>query len=224
MKPYYDHAGITIYLGDCREIVPQLGKFDLLLTDPPYGIDCGNNKSSKETRSGLLVKGAYASYSDTLENYKLVVVPAIIESLGHCERGAVFGFAPNIFILPPPSVVSGIFVPAGCGRNKWGWTTFMPILFYGCAPNLQLGAQPTAIESTDTAEKNGHPTPKPLTWFTWLVSLGSRELETILDPFAGSGTTGRAAKDLGRKCTMVEREERYCEIAARRMDQEVFTI
>ena len=51
-----------------------------------------------------------------------------------------------------------------------------------------------------------------------------RDVQTVLDPFAGSGTTGRACKDLGRKCTMIEREEKYCEIAARRMGQEVLNL
>ena len=69
-----------------------------------------------------------------------------------------------------------------------------------------------------------HPNEKPLDLVIRLVILGTQEGETILDPFAGSGTTGRAAKDLGRKATLIEREEKYCEIAARRMSQEVFAL
>jgi DNA modification methylase len=65
-----------------------------------------------------------------------------------------------------------------------------------------------------------HPTQKPLKVISFCVRYAG-EVKTILDPFAGSGTTGRAAKDLGRKCTLIEREEKYCEIAARRMEQEV---
>ena len=66
-----------------------------------------------------------------------------------------------------------------------------------------------------------HPSPKPLALLRYLVSKVTQPGETILDPFAGSGTTGRAAKDLGRKAVLIEREERYCEIAAKRMAQEV---
>jgi len=66
----------------------------------------------------------------------------------------------------------------------------------------------------------GHPTQKPLPLFHWCLGLVP-EAQTVLDPFAGSGTTGRAAKDLGRKAVLIEREEKYCEIAARRMGQEV---
>jgi DNA modification methylase len=69
-----------------------------------------------------------------------------------------------------------------------------------------------------------HPTVKPVDLLGRLISMSSKAGDTILDPFAGSGTTGRAAKDLGRKCTMIEREERYCEIAARRMAQEVLPL
>lgn len=67
-----------------------------------------------------------------------------------------------------------------------------------------------------------HPNEKPLALVRKLVTLGTQSSEIILDPFAGSGTTGRAAKDLGRKAVLIEREERYCEIAANRMRQEVF--
>jgi hypothetical protein len=68
-----------------------------------------------------------------------------------------------------------------------------------------------------------HPTQKPLALILWCLTLFP-DAVTVLDPFAGSGTTGRACKDLGRKCTMIEREERYCEIAARRMGQEVLPL
>jgi site-specific DNA-methyltransferase (adenine-specific)/modification methylase len=68
-----------------------------------------------------------------------------------------------------------------------------------------------------------HPTQKPVKLMTWCISMMPENL-TILDPFAGSCTTARAAKDLGRKCVCIEREERYCEIGARRMSQEVFDL
>lgn len=76
----------------------------------------------------------------------------------------------------------------------------------------------------DANKETPHPNEKPLALVKKLVTLGTQPGETILDPFAGSGTTGRAAKDLGRKCVLVEREERYCEIAARRMRQEVLAL
>jgi DNA modification methylase len=69
----------------------------------------------------------------------------------------------------------------------------------------------------------GHPTEKPLALMTWCIGLAG-DVQTILDPFAGSCTTARAAKDLGRKCVCIEREEKYCEIGAKRMSQEVFAL
>ena len=73
--------------------------------------------------------------------------------------------------------------------------------------------------SATNAERVGHPTQKPLAVMTWCLSA-----QTILDPFLGSGTTLRASKDLGRKAIGIEIEERYCEIAAKRLSQEVFTL
>ena len=72
--------------------------------------------------------------------------------------------------------------------------------------------------------ETSHPNEKPMRIIQKLITLGSQIGETILDPFAGSCTTARAAKDLGRKCVCIEREERYCEIGARRMSQEVFDL
>jgi site-specific DNA-methyltransferase (adenine-specific) len=222
MKPYYhdETSGITIYHGDCREVLPVVAA-DVAVTDPPYGINVGDNASAKETRAGLLVKGAYASYDDTPENYERVVVPAISTCVTQFSRVAAFGFAPNIFKLPAPDVLGGIYVPAGCGRNRWGFTNFMPIMFWGTAPDLHLGARPTATSSTATAEANGHPTPKPLDWMAWLVNKVARAGEVVFDPFMGSGTTLVAAKLCGCRAVGVEIEERYCEIAANRLSQGV---
>ena len=75
-----------------------------------------------------------------------------------------------------------------------------------------------------SGNRSGHPTEKPLDLMRFMVRISCRPGGTVLDPFAGSGTTGRAAKDLARRCVMVEREERYCEIAARRLAQEVLPL
>lgn len=224
MQPYYQDEYATIYHCDCLEMIDRLEQTDAMITDPIYGVNVGENQSSKEKRNGLLVKSKYASVKDTKENYVKIVVPAIQSFLKKCKRAAVFGFAPNIFLLPHPDVIGGVYVSAGCGRNKWGWTTFMPVLFYGTAPNLEKGAKRTAMESNDSSEKNGHPTPKPISWMNWLVDLASAEDETIIDPFMGSGTTLVSAKSYGRKCIGIEIEEEYCEIAANRLRQEVLNL
>ena len=70
--------------------------------------------------------------------------------------------------------------------------------------------------------KNQHPNEKPVAVMTKFICVGTEKGETILDPFAGSGTTGVAAKLEGRKATLIELEERYCEIAAKRLEQQVF--
>jgi site-specific DNA-methyltransferase (adenine-specific) len=80
------------------------------------------------------------------------------------------------------------------------------------------------MRSSETADKTDHPCPKPYGWMAWAICLASEDGETVLDPFMGSGTTLRAAKDLGRKAIGIEIEERYCEIAAKRMRQEVLPL
>ncbi len=220
MKPYYEKDGISIYHGDCREILPSLGSFDVLITDPPYGVNLGAHAGGKETRVGLLVKSG--GYEDSPENFCEVVVPAISRSLEVCERGMVFCVPPSMWQLPAPDAIGGVFVSGAVGRNRWGWSSLIHCLLYGVAPNLKNGAKATAIASNAMAEKTGHPVTKPLSWLRWAVSLGSAEGDTILEPFAGSGTTLLAAKQLGRRAVGIELSERYCEIAAKRLDQKVF--
>jgi len=206
MTPYYQDDWVTIYHGDCREIVPQLGMFDLLLTDPPYGL--GRDGKPRSTSS----HGGHKGYP-FLGWDKEPVDDALIDVLiGACRDFVVFGanyFCREIF--------------RGSGWLMWDKGQRIDQADGELAASslnmpLRIFTLNRCALKSDGAE---HPTQKPVALMAWCLSFTAVS-KTILDPFAGSGTTGRAAKDLGRKCTLIEIEERYCEIAARRMSQEVF--
>ena len=209
MKPYYQHQGITIYHGDCREILPTLEKVDLVLTDPPYGIG-----------------EEYKSFDDTKENLKELIddfFPLVKEK---SKRILLTPGNGNQWLYPVPDWTLCWFISAGTGRSAWGFSCWQPVLAYGKDPYLEkcLGARPDALSRTETAENwLGHPCSKPLNVWKWFLERGSAvTTDIILDPFMGSGTTLRAAKDLNRQAIGIELEEKYCEIAAKRLSQEVF--
>jgi hypothetical protein len=186
-------------------------------------MNLGKHGGANDTRARELRRGAYASYDDTPDNYRDVVVPAVALALSLVKRGAVFALAPSAWQLPPPDALGAIHIRAANGRSPWGFQNLAPILFYGVAPALEKGAHNTVFTARGKSDtKCGHPCPKPVEWLDWLVGFASLPTETVLDPFVGSGTTLRAAKDLGRRAIGIEIEERYCEIAARRLSQEVF--
>lgn len=218
-KPYFNDGTVTIYHGDCRDVLPLLSA-DVLVTDPPYGVNLGNHSAANDKRARHIAKGGYASYDDTPENFKAIVVPAVCTALAMTKRGAVFVAAHMAWNLPPPSAVGGVFLPSGVGRNAWGFASLAHVLLYGSAPRLELGCKPTAIRSTEHASSTEHNCAKPIGWMTWIVGLAAEPADTVIDPFMGSGTTLRACKDLGIRAVGIEREERYCEIAARRMSQQ----
>jgi site-specific DNA-methyltransferase (adenine-specific) len=206
--PYYADDLVTIYHGDCRE---WQGSADVLITDPPYGVDF-IGKATKHTAAD----GGYTTDDDA------AIGPEVISGLlPLVKRAAVFPGIRQMFRYPEPWDVGCVYCPSGAGRGRWGWTMFNPVLFYGKRPTN--GSYPASITSFATADDlaDGHPCPKPMRWMTWLVGLASLPGETVLDPFAGSGTTLMAAKDLGRHAIGIEIEERYCEIAATRCSQEV---
>jgi len=218
MTPYYEHAGISIYNADCRDVEVSA---DVLVTDPPYGVSIGKHSGAKEKRRGLLQKAG--GHDDSPETFSDVVVPRVASWIQKTRRAAVFGVPPTCWLFPPPDAIGGVFVAGACGRNRWGWSNLIHCLLYGSAPNLNKGAKPTAIAKTATAEKTGHPVAKPLVWMRWVVSLAAQADEVVIDPFMGSGTTLVAAKDMGLKAIGVEISERYCEIAARRLAQDVIS-
>lgn len=223
IQPYYQDEYCTIYNADCREVLPQLEPVDLVtICDPPYGVNLGEHGAAKEKRPRFLAKKGYESYDDSLENFFQVVVPTIEWCVKNTKRAAVFMAGSSMWHLPQADAVGGVFLPAGCGRNAWGFASFAHCLFYGVAPNLNLGAKPTGISSSDTSRFIDHPCPKPLSWMKWAVVLATAKTDTVLDPFMGSGTTLRAAKDLGLKSIGIEIEKKYCDIAIERLRQQAF--
>ena len=215
MKPYYQDDAVTLYHGDCREIVPTLGKFDLLLTDPPYGMDY---KPERKPKGGKWTNHHKEAIHGDNEDFNAA------EFIGLASKHVIWGA--NWFCNTVPKsggwliwdkrrlgTVNPDFIASDCElawSDLMGRTKVFSHLWAGLTRDSEIG-------------EHYHPTQKPLALMAWCICLAG-DVETILDPFAGSGTTGRAAKDLGRKCTMIEREERYCEIAAKRMAQEVFAL
>ena len=216
MTPYYQDEAVTIYHGDCREIVPELGRFDLLLTDPPYGmrLNTDNSRFSGGTKGNMAKRGngIGTGIGKPILGDDKPFDPGFM--LGVARRSIIWGWNHMAERLPCGACLVWI------KRNDSAFGTFLSdaeVAWYshGCGVFCRRDLSNNAI-----ANERQHPTQKPLALMKWCIELAG-DVQTILDPFAGSGTTGRAAKDLGRKCVLIEREERYCEIAANRMRQEV---
>lgn len=197
MKPYYEHAGITIYHGDCREVLPTL-EFDAVLTDPPYGI-------------GMKYGG---EQKDSVEEFR-----EHVETILKCAKQTAFTLpVSRLWEIPKPQWVAVWHKPMTFGF----WCTplfphWEPIALYNW-PNKGVGSD---VIIANTAKPNGHPTPKPIELFSQLLAYMDG---TICDPFCGSGTTLRAAKNANRCAIGIEIEEKYCEIAAKRLAQEVLPL
>lgn len=213
MKPYYEDSAVQIFHGDCRDILPSLPKVDLVLTDFPYG-------------NGT----EYGVYEDTRENLKELIATSMPLILVQAQRALIACGIGNLFLYPEPDwILSWHWEHTHSGSSRWGFNNSQPLLAYGKDPYLSNGlgrrqdCVPYSQKSFETIAE--HPCPKPLEIWKWLLIRGSPfDTDTILDPFMGSGTTLRAAKDLGRKAIGIEISEKYCEIAARRMSQSVMAL
>jgi site-specific DNA-methyltransferase (adenine-specific) len=209
-KPYYDEGGITIYMGDCREILPLLPAVDLVLTDPPYnvGIEYGSGTNDNRTREDF-IEWAKVWVLECLEK-----APTVLISTGHMRL-------PDYAMIEPWKWLICWWKPAAMGRSPVGFSNWEPVAMWG--KGAATGCDFIKAPIVPSGELDGHPCPKPLDWAKCILSLFPNA-KTIIDPFVGSGTTIRAAKDLGRKAIGIEIEERYCEIAAKRLAQEVLPL
>lgn len=218
MKPYYQDDATTIFHGDCREILPSLPKVDLVLTDPPYGIGADKNlRANKQHGKAAAPSRDYGAGqwdSVTPEPWVLQMIMARAK-WQIIWGGNYFGLqgSRGWLVWDKDNSDNGY---ADC---ELAWTNLdkaVRKIRYRWAGMLQ--------ENMADKEPRFHPTQKPVPVMTWAIGHAPDDCQTILDPFMGSGTTLRAAKDLGRKAIGIEIEEKYCEIAAKRMAQEVFAL
>lgn len=210
MKSYYDHNGITIYHGDCREIIPSLPKVDLVLTDPPYGMDY-QSQAVPEWRRKPKIHG-----DDQFPLWIFEELKPEVALMVWCRWD-------NLFEIPKPKSFI-VWDKGGMGmgdlEHEFGRT------WEGCAfypgPKHAFIKRPPDLITVKKVAGGGllHPNEKPADVMMRLIDCHIGD--TILDPFMGSGTTLVAAKELGRNCTGIEIDERYCEVSARRLSQEVF--
>ncbi|MFL6708209.1 MAG: DNA-methyltransferase [Massilia sp.] len=212
-----------LYLGDCREVLPTLGPVNAVVTDPPYGVGL-TGKLWHSTNRGKTIKATetYVSYDDTPENLRKVVIPALNVALSLSSCAAVFMADKSLWHLPPAAALGGIFSPAGTGLSSWGFQNFMHCAFYGRCPYLgaSMGARPNGKYGIYGNDANfvEHPCAKPIAAMEWAVDRVSLPGQLILDPFMGSGTTGVACARLGRRFIGIEIEEKYFNIACRRIE------
>ena len=218
-KPYYQDDYCTIYHADARDVLPQLKTIDLVLTDPPYGINGGTGSGSRARGKGLYT----GTFEDTPQYVRTVVVPIIEKCIGIARCVIVTPGFVNIKEYPKSDGFGCFYSNASTGFQRFGHADATPILYYGKSLYQGKLPKPCSFSIMEQPPKNSHPCPKP--YNAW-CNLLQKEISTgtILDPFMGSGTTLRAAKDLQRECIGIEIEERYCEIAVNRLRQEVFAL
>lgn len=177
---------------------------DACVTDPPYGVGVD-----------------YGIFKDTPENVD-ALIPKVMRFILEIPCSALTPGVPAMWSYPKPAWVGTWVHPAPCGGCPWGFVGNNPILYYGADPYLKagLGRRPDSIVmASDRQGEEGHPTPKPLKVWSWLVErLTTKSGQLLFDPFSGSGTTLIAAEQLGRRCFGLEIEPRYCDVIVKRWE------
>jgi site-specific DNA-methyltransferase (adenine-specific) len=236
-REYYRDASCVIYHGDCREILPGLEPVDSVITDPPYSehthakqwiahalSDGDKRVATKHKGLGFdhiseemmgfvaaqcqrLAKRWTLVFCDieSIAIWRAALLRAELDYVRACVWDKVDS-APQFTGDRPAAGAEAIVCAHQPGKKQWNGGGRRNVFRH--AVNAEKGAKP-------------HPSTKPLPLMTELVSLFTDDSETVLDPFMGSGTTLRAAKDLGRRAIGIEVEEKWCEAAAKRLSQEV---
>jgi len=216
LVPYYQEKGITIYHGDCREILPQLEEVDFVLTDPPYGMN---------------------RFETDGKDYLEAVGPALRLSFAKLVGGgSMFVFTSTGEVINVANAVAQplrrmfwMYKPADITFPYYGWLlTSEAILWFSNGKPILEDRRPFKHDCYQHYKSGqegveGHPTVKPLSVILDFTSRCPTD-GILCDPFLGSGTTLIAAKNLNRKAIGIEIEEKYCEIAAKRLSQEILPL
>ena len=236
VAPYYQDSAVTLFMGDCLEILPTLGQVDHVITDPPYSA----HTHAKQWIGAALTSDGMARVSTAHKGLGFEALTPEVQAaicresrrlagrwmLAFCDLESVWSWreairevgldyvrsmiwdkvdgAPQFTGDRPAAGAEAIVVAHPEGKKRWNGGGHRNVLRH--AVNADRGAKP-------------HPSTKPEPLMSELVSLFTDPSDLILDPFAGSGTTGVAAKRLGRRCILIEREEKYCAVAAKRLQQ-----
>ena len=188
---------VTLYEGDCHDVLPLLTGIDAVVTDPPYGL-------------GKRLSGG--KWGANNSGFDWDVLPDLVPLLAMKLPTIIWGG--NYFQLPP-SRCQLIWwkpdAPPTMADAEVAWTNF--------DANTRLLRHTIAATRESKERALGHPTQKPLRVMRWCISHLPADANVILDPFAGSGTTGVAAMLEGRKCILIEKDPQYCEIIRRRIDK-----
>lgn len=243
-EPYYQDEWVTLYHGDCEDVLPSISGIDLIVTSPPYnlGVTAGGGFAATGRKPGKWSGGAlatgYDDHDDAMpypeyEAWQRRVLLACWDALS--DTGAIYyNHKPRVqagtlwtpLELNPGLPLRQIIIWRRAGGMNFAPTHYVPTHEWICVfakPGFRLkskGASGVGDVWAINQESNPlHPAPFP-------TGLPARAIETtapssVLDPFCGSGTTLRAAKDAGVRAIGIEKSERYCEIAARRLDQGV---
>lgn len=229
--PYYADEAVTLYHGDCLALLPLIGRVDHVITDPPYEAEA-HTKARRCAKRGGIVEEYQIDFGQIDEETRdavsdrfaalaarWVLVFCQVEAVGRwretLERSGLRWIRGQVWVKPdstpqftgdrPAQGFECIATAHAQGRSRWNGGGRRGVYDH-CVNDFGrlTGGRP-------------HPTQKPLALMRELVRLFTDPGDVILDPFAGSGTTGLAARIEGRRAIMIEREERYCEVIAKRL-------
>ena len=190
----------TLYLGDCAQVLQQLDPVDAVITDPPYGI--GQDGGAQRTRGSKRINGEKMGWDNERPSQTIF---ELMEKSGDVR----IYWGGNYFADYLPASMGWLYWEKRMGGDfadgELAWTS-----------------QNRALRQFSHYRKNKgdeHPTQKPVELMRWCIEMCKNNPQTILDPFMGSGTTGVAAVQMGRKFIGIEREPRYFDIACKRIEQ-----
>jgi DNA modification methylase len=222
VKPYYEANGVTIYNGDCREIIPSLDKVDMLVTDPPYFLPVqsyvgvrGSGYRKRMLGDVSVLSGYFESLFDTIE--QTVAAGGTYYVFCDAKSYPIFWRA----LFPACNHVRLCIWDKVVSYNGYTWRHQHELILWGeteGAARIPTG-DGDILRCRGVLQKDRtHPAEKPVELLRQLIAK-HEGATSVLDPFCGSGASILAAKSLGKRAIGIEIEEQYCETAARRLEE-----
>lgn len=203
--PYFQDESVTIYHGDAREVLPEIRAVDAVITDPVW-------PNAKPELAGR--DDPYELFAQVAEHFPRKARTVVIHLGGQSDPRFLCGLSMPFLRVQWLAYARPNYFGRFLGQADVAYA-------FGAPPPVEKGGPNIIPAQTISTDSNGkqseHPTPRKMQHLLWLVKWWTRKAETVLDPFAGSGTTLVAARQLGRKAIGIEVEERYCEMAAERL-------